>query len=101
MTRAGIAVPTPIASKATRLISRTRPMVVLRRPGPNSSGRTGVAAPAVTSASLREEGSLALAGGLAAGGQRGAGEYQNGADDRRDGDPFTQHEAAEQDRDDR
>ena len=40
-TSAGIAVPTPIASNATRLISRTSPMVVARRSGPKSSARTG------------------------------------------------------------
>src|SRR5258708_32034057 len=36
-TNAGIAVPTPIASNATMLISSNTPTVIERRPGPNSS----------------------------------------------------------------
>src|SRR6185437_1150205 len=40
-TRAGMAVPTPIASNATMLTSSGRPMVVVRRLGPNRSERTG------------------------------------------------------------
>src|SRR5687767_3559624 len=43
-TSAGIAVPTPIASNATRLTSRTNPTVVARLFGPNSSERTATGA---------------------------------------------------------
>src|ERR1700754_1399746 len=51
-TSAGIAVPTPIDSNATRLISRTMPMVVARRSGPNSSVRTELGAAAVVTSRI-------------------------------------------------
>src|SRR5882757_3466066 len=47
-TSAGIAVPTPIASNATMLISNTTPTVIDRRPGPNSSPRVELGSFGVT-----------------------------------------------------